>query len=51
VTLYNNKNKYILTFKNSVQLSAFIGCHKSTIGKNIKTGKCYQGLYFFKINN
>jgi group I intron endonuclease len=28
VTLYNNNNQYILTFKNSVQLADFIGAIK-----------------------
>jgi hypothetical protein len=49
VTLYNNNNQYILTFKNSVQLSEFIGCHKITIGRYVKSGKCYNGLYYFQI--
>jgi hypothetical protein len=50
VTLYNNNNQYILTFKNSQQLSDFIGCHKITIGRYIKSGICYNGLYYFRIN-
>jgi hypothetical protein len=44
VILYNNNHQYILTFKNSVQLSEFIVCNKSTISKYLKSGKCYQGL-------
>ena len=49
VTLYNNNNQYILTFKNSEQLAVFLGCHKITIGRHIKSGKCYKGLYYFRI--
>lgn len=48
VILYNN-NGYILTFKNNIQLAEFIGCNKSTVGRYIKSGKCYKGLYYFKI--
>jgi predicted GIY-YIG superfamily endonuclease len=50
VNLYNNINEYILTFKNNTQLAKFIGCSKSTIGRYIKSGKCYKGLYYFKTN-
>lgn len=50
ITLYDNNNQYILTFKNSVQLSEFIGCFKGTIGRYLKSGKCYKGLYYFRTN-
>jgi hypothetical protein len=49
VILYNNKKKYILIFKNNIQLAKFIGCNKCTVNKYIKSGKCYKGLYYFKI--
>jgi group I intron endonuclease len=48
VTLYNQYNQYILTFKNNVQLANFLGCNKSTIGRYLKSGKCFNGLYYFK---
>jgi hypothetical protein len=46
VTLFISNNVYILTFKNNIQLAEFIGCNKSTVGRYIKTGKCYKGLYY-----
>jgi group I intron endonuclease len=49
VKLYNNNNQYILTFKNRIILSKFIGCNKTTISNYIKSGKCYNGLYYFRI--
>ena len=50
VTLYNNNNQYILTFKNYKQLANFLGCSNSTIGNYLKSGKCFKSLYYFKIN-
>jgi group I intron endonuclease len=50
VTLYNHNNQYILTFKNSIQLANFLNCNKSTIGRYLKSGKCFKGLYYFKTN-
>jgi hypothetical protein len=50
VTLYDNNNQYILTFKHSLQLSEFIGCSKVTIDRYKNLGKCYKGLYFFRTN-
>jgi group I intron endonuclease len=50
VTLYNNNNQYILTFKNYKQLANFLGCSNSTIGSYLKSGKCFNSLYYFKIN-
>ena len=48
VTLYDFNNNYILTFKNNVQLSEFLGCDKSTVGKYAKSGKLYKSLYYIK---
>ncbi len=45
ITLYDNKNKGILTFKNNVELSKFLECHKTTVGRYIKSGKLYKGLF------
>jgi hypothetical protein len=50
ITLYNNDNEYILTFKNNNQLAKFIGCSNSTVSRYIKSGKCYKDLYYFKTN-
>jgi group I intron endonuclease len=50
VTLYNNNNQYILTFKNNIQLANFLNCNQSTIGRYLKSGKCFKGLYYFKTN-
>lgn len=47
VTFYNSNNQYILTFKNSVQLAEFLGCHKITVSRYVKSGKCYKELYYF----
>jgi group I intron endonuclease len=48
VTLFNNNNQYILTFKNYKQLANFLGCSKTTIGNYLKSGKCFNRLYYFK---
>ena len=48
VTLYDHNNVYVLTFKNSVELSKFLGCHKTTVGRYIKSGKLYNGLYYIR---
>jgi group I intron endonuclease len=50
VTLYNNNDQYILAFKNNIQLAKFLNCNKSTIGRYLKSGKCFKGLYYFKTN-
>jgi group I intron endonuclease len=50
VTLYNNNNQYILTFKNNKQLANFLGCSNNKIGSHLKSGKCFKSLYYFKIN-
>lgn len=46
--LFDNKNNYFLTFKNNIELSKFLGCHKNTVGKYIKSGKLYKNLYYIK---
>ena len=38
----------MLTFKNSVQLSGFLGCNKSTVGVYAKNGKLYNGKYYIE---
>lgn len=47
VSVYDNNNTYILTFKNNVKLSEFIGCSKVSIGKYLKSGKLFKGAYYF----
>lgn len=48
VVLFDAAYKYILTFKNNVQLSKFLGCDKSTVGDYEKTGKLFKGLYYIQ---
>ena len=48
VTLFDVNNNYILTFNSNVQLSEYLGCDKSTVGKYIKSGKLYKGMYYIK---
>ena len=31
VTIYDSNNTYLLTFKNNVELSKYLGCNKSTL--------------------
>jgi len=48
VTLYDINNIYILTFKNNIMLSKYLNCHKTTIGRYLKSGKLFKGAYFIR---
>lgn len=48
VAIYDSNNIYLLTFKNNVELSKYIGCNKSTVGRYLKSGKLYNNLYYIR---
>ena len=48
VNLYDKDRNLVLRFKSSVQLSEFLGCHKSTVGDYLKSGKLYKNMYYIK---
>lgn len=50
VTLYNNNNNYIITFKNNVTLSKFLNCHKGTVGRYLRSGKLFKKAYYIRAN-
>jgi group I intron endonuclease len=50
VSLYDNNNNYILTFRNNVSLSKFINCHKGTVGRYLKSGKLFKKTYYIRVN-
>lgn len=48
VTIYDSNNTYLLTFKNNVELSKYLGCNKSTVGRYLKSGKLYNKMYYIR---
>lgn len=50
VFLYDINNQYILTFKNNFELSKFLGCSKVTVGRYLKSGKLFKGMYYIRSN-
>jgi len=49
VSLYNENNVYVLTFKNSVKLAKFLDCSKHTVGRYVRSGKLFKGNYYIKL--
>lgn len=48
VNLYNKDGKLVLRFTSNIQLSEFLGCHKTTVGAYLKSGKLYKNMYYIK---
>jgi group I intron endonuclease len=50
--LYDENNNLIEKYSNQVELAKKFGVHKTTISKNIKSGKLFKGKFYIKkINN
>ena len=44
VNLFDKDNNLISKFRSSVELSKYLGCHKSTVGEYLKSGKALAFL-------
>ena len=50
VGIYDNIGVLIHSFKNNIELGAYLGITKGTVGRYLKSGKVYKGKYIFKVN-
>ena len=50
VGIYDLESNLIKRFNQNVQLARYLAISKTTVGKYIKTGKMFNGLYYIKIN-
>jgi len=51
VELYSLNNNLLKTFNNNVELATYLKISKTTVGRYIKSGKMYNKMYYFKIND
>lgn len=50
VGIYDLNHNLIKNFNNNAAMARYLNISKTTVGKYIKTGKIFNGLYYFKIN-
>jgi hypothetical protein len=48
VSMYDKDDTFMQSFNNNVELANLMGCHRGTVGKYIKSGQLFRGLYYFK---
>lgn len=51
VGLYDLNYNLLNTFNNNVELAKYLKISKATAGRYIKSGKLYNKMYYFKIND
>lgn len=49
VEVYDKNNNLVISFPNAVLTAEWVGTHKSTVGRYIKSGKLFNNQYYFKL--
>lgn len=49
VGLFDVNNVLVMQFTNNVEVARYLGCHKGTVGRYIKSGKLWCDKYYIKL--
>lgn len=49
IEVYDKNNDLVISFPNAVLTAEWVGIHKTTVGRYIKSGKLFNDKYYFKL--